>query len=217
MSSKAIIFDLDGTLIDSADAILSGLQAAANEADYSLNLSLEKALIGPPLRMTLQKLTGVKDDLVLDRMIATFKSCYDTVGYKKTLAFSGVDSLLRQLHSTDQILMLATNKRMIPTVNILKHFGWLSLFHSIYAIDKNPLKVFSNKSEMLYSLIKENGIELDGSLYIGDRIEDQESAAANGLKAITVTWGYGDYQDPSIYSQMVSSIDELSQALLLNS
>lgn len=213
MKAKAIIFDLDGTLIDSADSILYGFDFVLKGAGCVSKVLLTRDLIGPPLKLTMQKLSGISDDAMLEDLVGGFKSYYDLVGYQKSTPYLGIDKLLEDLRASDQNLILATNKRMIPTKKILEHLGWASLFGEVYAIDRNTFGAYANKAEMLQSLIIDLNLDKSNSIYIGDRIDDQDAAHACGLSSITVDWGYGDYSDRKIYSKTVSSVENLAQIL----
>lgn len=187
-------------MIDSASSILFGFKVAVKLAGYNLRIPLDNSLIGPPLMSALQKLTGEGDESKLQIIATEFKLYYDSEGYKKSFPYAGVSDLLQSIKESKYRLILATNKRIRPTLSILKYFGWAQLFDFVYAIDKDPRGVYSNKSEMLMRLIEEESIERGGSLYVGDRLEDQLAAQQNGLSSITVGWGYGDYQDWAVYS-----------------
>ena len=136
MKAKAIIFDLDGTLIDSADSILYGFEFVLRDTGYIAKAPLNRGLIGPPLKLTMQKLSGINDDMVLNDLVDRFKSYYDLVGYQKSSPYLGVDKLLKDLRASEHNLILATNKRMIPTKKILEYLGWTPIFDDVYAIDR---------------------------------------------------------------------------------
>jgi phosphoglycolate phosphatase len=213
MKPKTIIFDLDGTLIDSADSILYGFELVLKEGGYVSRVPLVRDLIGPPLKLSLQKLSGINDGDKLDAMVSKFKSYYDSVGYKNSFPYKGVEKLLKDLSKLDHNLIIATNKRIAPTRKILDHFGWSPLFSEIYAIDGDISGPFENKAEMLSRLILNLKLDNRTSLYIGDRIDDQYAAHASGLSSITVEWGYGDYGDLNIYAKTVSSVEQLGTIL----
>ena len=69
---KSVIFDLDGTLIDSQESILGAIRTAINESCLDAIMPLSKELIGPPLADTLSKITAVKDSLTLNKAVNKF-------------------------------------------------------------------------------------------------------------------------------------------------
>ena len=95
---KAILFDLDGTLVDSAPSILASLGSAFADCGLQPKAPLTSTLIGPPLRETLARLCGeAGDGATLDRLTAAFKHHYDSAGYRETQPFAGIEAMLRTL------------------------------------------------------------------------------------------------------------------------
>ncbi len=189
---NSLIFDLDGTLIDSSASILAGFAAALDDLKIAPKLPLTATVIGPPLRETLANLTGSSDAGLLDSLTSSFKNYYDTEGYKATTVFSGVDEMLKQMHAAGAALHIATNKRLLPTHLILKHLGWGDLFASVYALDaRSP--AFASKAAMIAGLMQDQGIAHLSAAYVGDRPEDGLAADANGLPFYAADWGYSTF------------------------
>ena len=208
---------MDGTIIDSAPAILSGLQKSVFKRKYRLIQPLTTSLIGPPLQQTFQALTGESNTEKLDILMSDFKEYYDNYGIGSTKAYPGIIETLKQLKADNFKLMIATNKRLIPTLKIIQFLKLTSFFSEIYSIDKDPEDLFNSKFEMLRSLISKSKLIASNSFYVGDRFEDQEASQSNGLNSITVSWGYGDYRKLSQYSKIVHSPLELSSILKIPS
>ncbi len=185
-----ILFDLDGTLIDSAPAILASFREAFAQTGIAPARVIDDSVIGPPLNETLQLLSGSSDPAVLAGLAEAFKASYDSEGYKATAAFAGVGALLAELARAGKRLSIATNKRILPTRLILEHLGWREHFAHVYALDLFTPRL-PDKAAMIARLLADQGIAKDQAIYIGDRSEDGESADANGLPFIAVTWGYG--------------------------
>ena len=185
-----ILFDLDGTLIDSAPAILASFREAFAQTGVVPVRVIDDSIIGPPLKETLQLLAGSQEAGLIGQLEAAFKASYDSEGYKATAAYAGVGDLLAALAGAGLTLSIATNKRIHPTRLILQHLGWLDHFAHIYALDLFTPRL-PNKAAMIARLLADQQIPQDQAIYIGDRSEDGESADANGLPFIAVTWGYG--------------------------
>lgn len=186
-----IIFDLDGTLIDSAPSILECFKRVLASNSIEPLYPLNSDLIGPPLIQTLSRLTGIHDLTDLSKLAEDFKAHYDFGGYKSTLAFHGVSELLQECSASRFGLHIATNKRLIPTTLILEHLGWTQYFKSIYALDSSTPS-FSSKAVMLSKLLENERINPKSAIYVGDRAEDNQSATENDLKFLGASWGYQD-------------------------
>jgi phosphoglycolate phosphatase len=187
---QAVIFDLDGTLIDSSPSILACFAQALAEAGLLPLAPISDSLIGPPLRQTLINLTGISDDSLLDRLVEGFKACYDTEGYKATRVYDGVEAMLKLLLEMGIPLAIATNKRRIPTQKIIEHLGWVRYFSIVGTLD-TPTPPHPNKAALIQFLLNEMGVSADTSLYVGDKWEDGEAANANSIPFCAVGWGYG--------------------------
>lgn len=183
-----IIFDLDGTLINSSSGILKAIELAFKSCEVDMQLPLNNELVGPPLTELLVMLSGASDEVLISELAAAFKSSYDTEGYKETSIFDGVEDMLKSLKQQGFNLFIATNKRMLPTQKILEFFNWSDLFDGVYALD--VCKEASNKSDLISYVLKQHELDVHHSIYIGDTVPDKTAALANGLKFVMVSWGY---------------------------
>ncbi len=185
-----ILFDLDGTLIDSAPAILASFRDAFAHTGIAPVRAIDESVIGPPLLETLALLAGMSEPAVISRLVEAFKASYDTEGYKATAAYEGVANMLEALAAAGLSLSIATNKRIHPTRLILQHLGWERFFDHVYALDLFDPRL-PDKAAMIGRLLADQQIAVTSAVYVGDRSEDGESADANKLPFIAATWGYG--------------------------
>ena len=121
MSPQAILFDFDGTLIDSARSILAGFELALTREGLQPAVPLAPSLIGPPLPKTLATLAGTEDPAVIMKLTAAYREAYDGGGYRQTEVYPGVTSMLEGLAEHRISLHIVTNKRIVPTRLILDH------------------------------------------------------------------------------------------------
>lgn len=189
-----VLFDLDGTLIDSAPAILASYRDAFAAVGCTPARPIDDGIVGPPLAETLQLLTAGTDAALLDALAAAFKASYDREGYRHTDVYAGVTDMLDRLADAGCRLAIATNKRLHPTRLILQHLGWQARFDAVYALDLFEPRL-PHKTAMLARLLADCGIAAERAVYVGDRAEDGHAAQANDLAFVAATWGYGSLSE----------------------
>ena len=189
--SKAIIFDFDGTLVDSEMTIYQCFQSITNylapkRIDYAKNI-----LIGPPLRDTASEILGPNHQRQLDKFVKLFIEMHDEHAIKNTQPFSEVIETLRKLSLKGISMAVATNKRYAPTIKLINHFGWQEYFSYIECSDsQNQIR---NKDEMIQEILKNNNFT--NAFFVGDTVNDGLSANLNQLPFILASYGYGRDQD----------------------
>jgi phosphoglycolate phosphatase len=208
-----IIFDLDGTLIDSAPSILDALQKTLNYFSYESKKSLNSELIGPPLKKILQEVSGETDPEKLSLLIEFFKKIYDNETYTLSIAYRGVSELLQALVLDGKRLHIATNKRLVPTQKIAEFFSWERYFQTIYSIDKKT-PAYLDKNHMLRSMVTDLSLNAKDCIYVGDSMEDGEAATLNAISFVYVNWGYGSLALEADKYQAVKDISELKELLI---
>ena len=202
--TQAFIFDFDGTLVDSEQAIYQCFQSiskqlAPNRLQYAKNI-----LIGPPLRDTASEILGPEYQDSLDEFVQLFIKIHDEQVIQHTQPYPDVIQVLKQIHAQNIPMAIATNKRLAPTQKLLDHFGWNDYFLSIECSDSQSK--MRNKDAMIQDIINQN-ISFQGSYFIGDTVNDGLSANLNQLPFIKACYGYGRDQDWS----KVTSYQEIHQ------
>lgn len=191
MIKPAVIFDLDGTLVDTAPGIFAGLQAALDFVGVVPVRPVDCVQIGPPLREMLTGLLGPADISKIELISLAFVKHYDDCSCLMSREFANVGHMLDELLRAGSQIFLATNKREVPTRKILDYLGWTSYFQEIYSIDGRG-GPFRDKSQMLSHILTENNLLGSGAIYIGDRDEDGIAAFRdNGISFLLATWGSG--------------------------
>jgi phosphoglycolate phosphatase len=192
MRVKNFIFDLDGTLVDSAPGILSSFRIALQQLNLKSAVPLDGSLIGPPLPRIVDQLVPNADALTKSNVIEAFKSHYDSEGVLDSTPFEGVYECLMRLHAAKFGIWIATNKRSAPTARLLHYLGWSSIFDAVYSLDSFT-PALETKSQILGKILQVHTLGHDESVYVGDRPEDREAARECALPFIMVDWGYGGY------------------------
>ena len=194
---RHLLFDFDGTLIDSSEGILASFEMALQRRGMPAVVSIDKSLIGPPLLDTLRKISGVEDARKIDCLAQAFKDAYDTEGYRKTVAYPGIAPALKELRGKGVTLYIVTNKRMVPTSLILAHLGWNALFEGIFTLDSAAMPT-SSKVDLVAKILLSTGIRPEQALMVGDTPEDGRAAFNNGLGFAVALWGYGRFDDVTL-------------------
>lgn len=188
MTPDVVLFDLDGTISDSARSILGALQSAFAEHGLpALDPAVERTILGPPFYETLPPLIG---EIPLGLVIDSYRQRYAAEGgMLDTDLFPGVGELIVAVAATGTRLALATSKPEIYAGQILAHLGVASHFEVIGgdALDGSR----STKALVIADVLDRLGRPDPSTvLMIGDREHDVLGARANHIDAVGVTWGY---------------------------
>ena len=207
--SKAIIFDFDGTLVDSEKAIYECFQKitkriAPERESYAKNL-----LIGPPLRDTASEILGAEKQDLLDEFVQSFIAMHDEHVICHTQPYPDVTQVLNELYIKNIPMAVATNKRSAPTQKLIDNFGWSEYLLLIECSD-SKLKI-RNKDAMIKDIINQSS-PFQASFFVGDTVNDGLSANLNQLPFVKASYGYGREQDWSkvnIYREIHQLIEIL--------
>ncbi|KAF1053176.1 MAG: hypothetical protein GAK43_01553 [Stenotrophomonas maltophilia] len=194
MKTTHILFDFDGTLVDSAPAILATFAQVLAQHQLPACRTVDSSLIGPPLRQTLQTLSGRSEPELLDALSETFRTLYDDQVCLTTPAYPGWTEQLQALRERGLTLAIATNKRLLPTRRILAALGWEDYFSAVYASDSHP-GIYTDKAGMIAELMSALQIPPGAAIYLGDTEQDGRAAAANAVAFWPVAWGYGQFAE----------------------
>ena len=190
MRIENIIFDLDGTLVDS----LPGIEYAAKSAIHSVlaeSLSVVlRPFVGPPIREIFRKIFPEIEGNKLDTIVKEFRRIYDSTGWQKTVLFDGVKDALCQLKNAKIKSYVVTSKPKIPTWKILNQLQIADFFTDVISPDiVNPS--FPSKSDGILYLINKFNLDNSKTLMVGDTQEDAEAANICGIPFAKVSYGYG--------------------------
>lgn len=187
---QAILFDLDGTLLDSLGGIQYSAQAAVNAVLPGRLLPDLRPFIGPPIGEVLLRAMPDLAPEVVQTLVAEFRKSYDSVGAMKTTLFPGVDEILHRASELGIRCFVASNKPMHITHRILQALTIHSQFTAIACKDSR-LPPFASKAEMVACLVREFGLSPAATWLVGDCRDDYEAAHSNGVRFILAAYGYG--------------------------
>jgi len=189
MKFASIIFDLDGTLLDSSGDILSTLSLAIEETGLCPAVRPDKAVVGPAVSEMLKKLLPSISPSQTDAAVSAFRKHYDASSYPGTKFYPGMRETLDRLRSEGVRLFIATNKPEVPTRRVLDavHAG---PFDGMVCVNSLPGRTLS-KADMISKILVDWQLDKDSTLMVGDCDSDMTAAKASGIKGAAVLWGYG--------------------------
>jgi len=194
--TRAVLFDLDGTLLDSLPGIECSARAAFAECGLAIGEVELRMLIGPPIRMILAKMalshaTHELSEEQLDRLVQAFRTIYDSEGWKMTPHYAGALEVLRAMRADGRRLFVVSNKPRHISLRILQAGGTLELFEEVITRDSRE-QAYKDKQEMMRSLMQRHGLQPQDCLMVGDTMEDAVAALQTGMPFCLMTHGYGD-------------------------
>ncbi|MBP3580493.1 MAG: HAD-IA family hydrolase [Clostridia bacterium] len=215
MNYSTVLFDLDGTITNPSQGITNSVAYALDfyGNSYESKKALE-AFIGPPLREQFMKYCNVDRDMG-ENYVKKYREFYSVKGIYQNEVYSGIEEMLSKLKNAGIKVVLATSKPEEFAKIILDHFNLSCYFDFVAGALMDNTR--TNKAEVIkYALECIHQEPCDEIIMVGDRRHDIEGAHQVGLKAIGVTFGFGskDELDKAQAEKIVSTVDELSQALM---
>jgi phosphoglycolate phosphatase len=186
---RNVIFDLDGTLVDSLPGIASSVEAALSSCGLPPLARDLKPLIGPPIRVILSTVSGLSKPERLNDLEQAFRASYDSGGWRGTVCQKGAADLLRRLRTSGIGLWVVTNKPADATRKILNELKIASFFQEAACRDSRT-PMFRSKADVLADLVQRRALDAPTCLMVGDTLEDCEAAAAAGIRCAIVSHGY---------------------------
>ncbi len=184
----AILFDLDGTLVDSRPAIVGGLNATLRELGEVERSEAELVpRIGPPIHETWAWLLDRPVNEVED-VVTAYRERYLETMLDGTLIYDGIPELLQELSDAGHLLGVATSKAQHAAVSILEHLDLAQHFATIRG--PVPPSVEDKAATVGRALDALNLTTGEGAVLVGDREHDVHGGLAHGLRVIGAGWGY---------------------------
>lgn len=213
---KNIMFDLDGTLTDSAEGVTRSVQYALKK--YGIEASPEelKSFVGPPLFWSFENNYGFSKAKAL-QAVDYYREYYREKGLYENKLYPSVPEMLEALEKSGAKLFVATSKPTIFAVKVLQHFNIDGFFITIAGSNLDGTRI--EKGEVIDFILKNNsGLDKKETVMVGDRKHDIRGAHTCGLASIAVTYGYGSHEELSAAgpTHTAHSVPELTELLLAN-
>ena len=212
-----VMFDMDGTLIDSQALITEhmattfrGLGLAAPTPEQS------RRVIGLSLPVAMGQLANTQDIVLIEQLVEAYRSHYRAslvTEQSREGLYPGALEAVRRLSVRDDVLLgIATGKGLNGVHRLLELHGVADCFTTLQTPDHNPSKPHPG---MLETAMAETGVDAAQTVMIGDTTFDIEMGVAAGCKTIGVTWGYHEPRELIAVgaSTMIDRYDQLDGAI----
>lgn len=191
---KLVIFDVDGTLVNSEAIILGAQRETFRQCGHVFpGREAGLSVVGLTLDIALMQLAGLSEPD--ERLTETYKQVFHAMrlqaetdpAYAEPLYPGAADALAKLAARPDITLAIATGKSRRGADYIIERNGWRSLFASIQTADDAPSKPHPG---MIENAIRETGAAADQTWMIGDSTFDMQMAVAAGVTPVAVSWGF---------------------------
>lgn len=189
-----IFFDLDGTIIDSEESILSSIDYATKKLGLpTIPYETKLKFIGPPMRYSFMTFCGMSEQSASEAY-AAYREMYADKGVHMARVYDGVKDMLLEIKMSGKKLYTATSKPEKFAKIILKENGLIDLFDFVAGASMDKSR--TTKFDVLQYAIEQSGAEsLNDCALLGDRYFDADGAKQAGIDCIGVLWGFGSKQE----------------------
>jgi len=195
---EGVLFDLDGTLLDSAPDLYAALvRQCAEEGVPPPDYATVRAVVSRGSRAILRCAFGDRGEAAIEALVPRYLALYEQAVAEDTHAFDGVEAMLAALEHQGIRWGVVTNKPGFLTDPLLARIGWVTRASAVVSGDTLPVKKPDPAPVLL--ACETAGIDPARSLFVGDDRRDVQAGAAAGLYTVAVRWGYLDGGDPDTW------------------
>ena len=212
LSISVVLFDVDGTIVDSAPAVLNAFRGALS--DYDLPIPDDQRLrtyVGPPLWYSFSDL-GYEGEL-LAHLVSGYRARYQA-HYLDPEPFPGVIELLHDLHRAGIPLATATSKQAPMALAQMEHLGLSEVFDVIAGATPDPASSKATVIREALTRLEARGVDTSHPVIIGDSIWDVRGAQEAGIPVIGVGWGYATEDGLDEADAVCETVEELRSFIL---
>jgi phosphoglycolate phosphatase len=208
MKKKILIFDLDGTLIQSKKDIIESFNLALKRYQIKINNSffLKNSSLGSfYLLKKIFRSNKKKINITLD----DFRKIYYKNCTKNTKLTPGVKKFLKRAVNNNYINVVSTNKSLKLSIKILKYFGLLKYFNKIYAFDNSNFKKPDKRH--IINILSDFKVIPQNAAYFGDSQIDSKMSISGRVKFILLKNGYTDLPQSKIYkNKLIKDFNDIN-------
>jgi phosphoglycolate phosphatase len=192
---QGVLFDLDGTLLDSAPDLYAALvEQCAEEGVPAPPYAPVREVVSRGSRAVLRCAFAERGELALEGLVPRYLEIYERVMAQQTRPFDGIDSLLERIEAQGLRWGIVTNKAGFLTDELVSQIGWATRASAVVCGDTLPVKKPDPAPVLL--ACERAGLDPARCLFVGDDRRDVQAGAAAGLYTVAVSWGYLDGGDP---------------------
>lgn len=211
-----ILFDLDGTITDSAPGILHRLSRTLENLGYPVPPATElMAFVGPPILDGFRAVANLTQEEA-ETALVEYRALAAADGPEAdSVVYPGMIGVLRDINKAGTPLAITTSKSETQANRVLKHLGIDELFTVITGASDDETR--SSKADVVeeaLNRLRAHDVSLDNVVLVGDRHHDIEGAASHGIPTIMVEWGYGSPAESAGATAIVHSTDQLQSLLV---
>lgn len=206
----AVVFDLDGTLFDAEEGIVSSVVKAMKEMGLEIPQGAQlRQVVGPPLRYSFHDLLNVPSER-LDEAADRYAYIFRSEGMYRYSVYPGIRTMLRVLKENGIYVALASSKPRDLCEHILRHYGLRHFFDRVIGETDSHAKL--GKPEMIRRALPEH---YERAAMVGDRLYDMEGAKAAGVDGVGAVYGCGSVEElqNAGATLLVNDADELRELL----
>ena len=194
MKVSTVLFDLDGTITDSAPGIINSIRYSLEKHGIAIPEEQElRKFVGPPLKEQFQKVFGLTD-AEAGQMMNSYREYYGTKGIFENRVYKGVPEMLSRLQSAGMRIMMATSKAEKYARIIAEHFSFAKYFEFIGGACMDGTRI--DKHEVIENVLKTCKVTDRGRvIMVGDRSHDMIGAKRAGIHSLGVLYGYGTREE----------------------
>lgn len=186
---KLIVFDLDGTLLNTIDDIHSVLSDSLKEFGLPcVTLSQTRQYVGNGARRLVERAVGNKPAEIIDIVYSYYAKKFSECGNKYTKLYDGEEQTLLKLKNAGIEFAIVTNKPQQATENVYRQY--LSKFRFYKLVGQTEYRPLKPNPETTLEIIDDLKLKKEECVFVGDGETDVLTAKAAGIKCISVLWGY---------------------------
>ncbi|MEG0894642.1 MAG: HAD hydrolase-like protein [Oscillospiraceae bacterium] len=212
MKKNVILFDLDGTVIDSKIGIYNSILYTLNKLNLPLiDEDTMQKFLGPSIISSFINLVGLSEEKA-ELATTYYREYYSCKGIYECSLYNEIESIIEYLYSNGYKVGLATKKPQNFSVKILNHFGIDKYFSCICGSSMSETS--TTKGHIIQKAALNLTSDLSKAVLIGDTIYDVQGAKEANIDFIGALYGYGNVNDISGYMGLINSPLELKKVLL---